>query len=75
MCLGQWGAGDRGESGAWSRHLLGAGVSRRWTYLLLHPTLKEHRHTGLNGEGDLPAADHEVLFQGLPEGRLLDPGL
>jgi hypothetical protein len=44
-------------------------------YLLLHSTLQQHRHTSLDGEGDLAATDHEVLLQGLPKGRLLDPGL
>lgn len=55
--------------------LLGAGCSGPQSYLLLHPTLKKHRHAGLNGEGDLPAADGEVLLQRLPEGGLLHPGL
>ena len=45
------------------------------THLFLHPAFKQHRHTRLDGEGDLPAADREVLLQGLPEGRLLHPGL
>lgn len=44
-------------------------------YLLLHPTLQQHRHTRLDREGDLTAADHQVLLQGLPKGRLLHPGL
>lgn len=52
----------------------GLGLAVR-TYLLLHPALQQHRDAGLDGEGDLPAADGEVLFQGLPEGRLLHPGL
>ena len=45
------------------------------THLLLHPAFQQHRHARLDGEGDLPAADCEVLLQGLPKGRLLHPGL
>ena len=45
------------------------------THLLLHPAFQQHRHARLDGEGDLPAADREVLLQGLPKGRLLHPGL
>lgn len=55
--------------------LLTAELSCTQTYLLLHPALQQHRHTRLDGEGDLPAADREVLLQGLPKGRLLHPGL
>lgn len=51
----------------------------RWkmlcAYLLLHPTFQQHRHAGLDREGDLTATDHQVLLQGLPKGRLLHPGL
>lgn len=54
--------------------LPGLGVAVR-TYLLLHPTLQQHRDAGFDGEGDLPAADCEVLLQGLSEGWLLHPGL
>lgn len=46
-----------------------------WTYLLLHPALQQHCDAGLDGKGNLPAADGEVLLQGLPEGWLLHPGL
>lgn len=45
------------------------------THLLLHPAFQQHRHARLDGEGDLPAADREVLLQRLPKGRLLHPGL
>lgn len=55
--------------------LLKAELGRAQTHLLLHPTLQQHRHTRLDGEGNLPAADQEVLLQGLPEGRFLHPGL
>lgn len=68
--------GDPAGSAARSRTpARGAGFSRPRTYLLLHPALKQHRHTGLDGEGDLPAADHEMLLQRLSERRLLHPGL
>lgn len=61
---------------SWGRRSpVGAGFVCTQTYLLLHPTFQQHCHTRLNGEGDLPATDHEVLFQRLPEGRFLYPGL
>lgn len=91
MCAAGWGAvpyrdrsglvgareGRRVPQALWpgAGHLLGAGCSGPQSYLLLHPTLKKHRHAGLDGEGNLPAADGEVLLQRLPERGLLHPGL
>lgn len=46
---------------------LGAGFGCSQTYLFLHPTFQQHCYTRLNGEGDLPATDHEMFFQRLPE--------
>lgn len=43
------------------------------THLLLHATLKQHGHTCLNGEGDFPPTDCQMLLQGLPKGGLLNP--
>lgn len=47
----------------------------RGLYLLLHAALQQHGDTGLNGEGDLPPAEVQVLLQGLAERGLLHPRL
>ena len=44
------------------------------SHLLLHAALQQHGDAGLDGERDLPAADVQMVLQGLPEGRLLHPG-